>query len=234
MQDRAGGLNTSTIMKIVISAEGPDLTAQVAHRFGTSPYLIIVDTQTMAFEAISNPSAGSQGGAGVMAVVLSISKEVDAVLTGYCSPTATRCLSENGIEVLTAIRATAADAAEQYIKRKLYDTGDALRKVKSRKTQVVRSALVQALKNSTRQLVNLVPIFMAVILSIGLFTTFISEEVLSSILIAAVYGAVFILAPDKAIEALGRSGKIFLSIAVPIALEKKSFKSRSGSSAMIM
>ena len=52
--------------------------------------------------------------------------------------------------------------------------------------------------------------------------------------IAAVYGAVFILAPDKAIEALGRSGKIFLSIAVPIALEKKSFKSRSGSSAMIM
>ena len=131
-------------MKIAISAEGPDLTAQVAHRFGTSPYLIIVDTQTMAFEAVSNPAEGSQGGAGVMAVVLSISKEVDAVLTGYCSPAATRYLSENGIEVLTAIRATAADAAEQYIKRKLYDTGDALRKVKSRKTQVVRSALVQA------------------------------------------------------------------------------------------
>ena len=221
-------------MKIAISAEGPDLTAQVGYRFGTSPYLIIVDTQTMAFEAVSNPAEGSQGGAGVMAVVLSISKEVDAVLTGYCSPTATRYLSEKGIEVLTAIRATAADAVEQYKKRKSYDTGDALRKVKSRKTQVVRSALVQALKNSTRQLVNLVPIFMAVILSIGLFTTFISEEVLSSILIAAVYGAVFILAPDKAIEALGRSGKIFLSIAVPIALEKKSFKSRSGSSAMIM
>ena len=168
-------------MKIVISAEGPDLTAQVAHRFGTSPYLIIVDTQTMAFEAISNPSAGSQGGVGVMAVVLSISKEVDAVLTGYCSPTATRYLSENGIEVLTAIRATAADAVEQYKKRKLYDTGDALRKVKPRKTQVDRSALVQTLKSSTRQFVNLVPIFMAVILSIGLFTTFISEEILSSI-----------------------------------------------------
>jgi uncharacterized membrane protein YraQ (UPF0718 family) len=37
-------------------------------------------------------------------------------------------------------------------------------------------------------------------------------------LIAAVYGAVFIFAPDKATEALGRSGKIFLNIAVPIAL----------------
>lgn len=168
-------------MKIAISAEGPDLTAQVGHRFGTSPYLIIVDTQTMAFEAISNPSAGSQGGAGVMAVVLSINKEVDAVLSGYCSPMTTRYLSENGIEVLTAIRATAADAVEQYKKRELYDTGEALRKVKPRKTQVDRSALVQTLKSSTRQFVYLVPIFMAVILSIGLFTTFISEEILSSI-----------------------------------------------------
>jgi predicted Fe-Mo cluster-binding NifX family protein len=168
-------------MKIAISAEGPDLTAQVGHRFGTSPYLIFIDTQTMAFEAVSNPAAGSQGGAGVMAIVLSISKEANAVLTGYCSPTATRYLSENGIEVLTGISATAADAVEQYKKRDMQVTVDLVRKVKPRKTQVDKSALVQALKSSTRQFVNLVPIFMAVILSIGLFTAFISEEIFSSI-----------------------------------------------------
>jgi predicted Fe-Mo cluster-binding NifX family protein len=94
-------------MKISTSAEGPDLSAQVGHRFGISPCLIIVDTQTMAFEAVFNPAAGRQGGAGVTAVALSISKQVDVVLTGYCSPTATRYLSENGIEVLTGISATA-------------------------------------------------------------------------------------------------------------------------------
>jgi uncharacterized membrane protein YraQ (UPF0718 family) len=37
-------------------------------------------------------------------------------------------------------------------------------------------------------------------------------------LILAIYGALFTFAPDKAIEAFGRSGKIFLNIAVPIAL----------------
>jgi predicted Fe-Mo cluster-binding NifX family protein len=169
-------------MKIAISAEGPDLTTQVGHRFGSSPYLIIIDTQTMAFEAVPNPAVGSQGGAGIMAVVLAISKEVDAVLTGYCSPTATRYLSENGIEVLTGISATAADAVELYQKRKQHDAGDAVTKIKLRKTQVDKSALVQALKSSTRQFANLLPIFMAVILSIGLFSTFISEGILSSFL----------------------------------------------------
>lgn len=36
--------------------------------------------------------------------------------------------------------------------------------------------------------------------------------------ILAIYGALFTFAPDKAIEAFGRSGKIFLNIALPIAL----------------
>ena len=68
--------------------EGPDLNARVGHRFGTSPYFIIVDTQTMAFEAVPNPAADNQqGGAGVTAVMLAIGKDVNAVLTGYCSPT---------------------------------------------------------------------------------------------------------------------------------------------------
>jgi len=34
----------------------------------------------------------------------------------------------------------------------------------------------------------------------------------------AIYGVLFVVAPDKAIEALGRSGKIILNITVPIAL----------------
>jgi predicted Fe-Mo cluster-binding NifX family protein len=168
-------------VKIAISTEGPDLTAQVGQRFGTSPYLLIVDTRTMAVEAVSNPDEGRQSGAGVMAVVLVITKGVDAVLTGYCSPTAMRYLTENGIEVMTGISATAAHAVEQYKKGKLHDGGDTGSKISPRKTPVDRGALVQALKSSTRQLANLAPLFMAVILSIGLFTALVSEEILSSI-----------------------------------------------------
>lgn len=114
-------------MNIMISAEGPALTARVGHRFGASPYLIIVDTQTMAFEAVSTPAADNQqGGAGVTAIVLAIGKDVKTVLTGYCSPTAMRYLSEGGIEVLTGISATVADAVNQYKKRSTYCVGAAI------------------------------------------------------------------------------------------------------------
>ena len=130
-------------MKIAVSAEGPDLTARVGHRFGTSPYLIIVDTQTMAFEAVSNPAADNQqGGAGIMAVVLAIGRDVNALLTGYCSPTAMRYLSEVGIEVLTGINATVADAVNQYKKRDTHWVGAAMRKTESKKTMIDRSSVV--------------------------------------------------------------------------------------------
>ena len=168
-------------MKIAISAEGPDLTARVGHRFGSSPYLIIVDPKTMTFEAVANPAVESQRGAGITAVVLAIGKNVQAVLTGYCSPTAVRYLSEGGIEVLTGISATVADAVEQYRKRKMYDLDAVTGKTESRKTAIDRGSVVRALKISTNQMAALLPILIGVILCIGLITTFILEAFSSSI-----------------------------------------------------
>ena len=55
-------------MKIAISAEMPDLAAQVAQRFGISSYLIIVDSETMEIEALPNPGAAGKQAAGMTAV----------------------------------------------------------------------------------------------------------------------------------------------------------------------
>ena len=51
-------------MKIAISAERADLASNVAHRFGLSPYLLVVDTETMDFKALANYQATSRPGAG--------------------------------------------------------------------------------------------------------------------------------------------------------------------------
>jgi predicted Fe-Mo cluster-binding NifX family protein len=64
---------------------------------------MVVDLRTMAVEAVPYPGGSGQGAGGIRAVVLAISKNVDAVLTGYCSPTAEKYLSANGIEVLTGV-----------------------------------------------------------------------------------------------------------------------------------
>ena len=88
-------------VKIFISANGSTTDASVGQRFGLSPYFIIVNPQTMEFEAVPNSGADHKRAAGMQAVVLAVSKEVDMVLTGYCSPTAMKYLTDNGIEVIS-------------------------------------------------------------------------------------------------------------------------------------
>ena len=50
-------------MKIAVSAMGQSLDSQVDPRFGRCQNFIIVDTDTMDFEAISNESSAAAGGA---------------------------------------------------------------------------------------------------------------------------------------------------------------------------
>ena len=101
-------------MKITVLADSSNLDAQVAHRFGISAYLIIVDLKTLEFEAVPNPGVSGKRAAGVQTVVLAISKKVDAVLTGYCSPTAMKYLTDNGIEVITGVKGTVSEAVAQF------------------------------------------------------------------------------------------------------------------------
>ena len=53
----------------------------------------------------------------MQAVVIAISKEVDTVLTGYCSPTAMKYLTDNGVDVVTGVKGTVAEAVAQYRKQ---------------------------------------------------------------------------------------------------------------------
>ena len=138
--------------------------------------MIIVDPETMEIEAISNLGIAGKQAAGVQAVVTAISKEVDAVLTGYCSPTAVKYLADNGIEVVTGVKGTVAEAVAQY-----REQVHAMRTRIKDKPDLAGAALVHALESSGKQIVNLLPIFVAVVLLIGLFNAFISKDLLSSI-----------------------------------------------------
>jgi len=163
-------------MKIAVSSEDLNLEARVAQRFGISPYLIIVDPETMEFEAVPNPGAAGQRAAGVQTVVLAISKEVGAVLTGYLSPTAMKYLTNNGIEVITGVKGAVSEAVALY--RNQIHPATIHRKVKPERT---RTILIRAFNSTGKQFANLLPIFVGVVLLVGLFNTFISKELLSLI-----------------------------------------------------
>jgi predicted Fe-Mo cluster-binding NifX family protein len=106
-------------MKIAVSATGPSLDAEVDPRFGRCQYFIIVDPQTMQFEAIENTSAMASGGAGISAAQMIAGKGVEAVLTGNCGPNAYQVLSPAGIKVITGVSGKVQDAIQGYKAGKL-------------------------------------------------------------------------------------------------------------------
>ena len=101
-------------MRIAISTTAPNLDAEVDPRFGRCQYFIIVDPDTMQFEAVENSSAMASGGAGISTGQMIASKGVQAVLTGNCGPNAYQVLSGAGIQVITGVSGRVSDAIQAY------------------------------------------------------------------------------------------------------------------------
>lgn len=168
-------------MKIAISADGCELTSKVAHRFGHSRYLIIIDPQTLSFEAVENQSSEAQSGVGIQFVATAIERKVTAVLAGYCSPTAESYLSANNIEVLTGYRGTVEEAVKKFREISLPDFLYQKSLPVETKGIFHKKAVINALKSSGNQLLNMLPIILGVVFLIGLVNTFFLKEFTSSI-----------------------------------------------------
>jgi predicted Fe-Mo cluster-binding NifX family protein len=90
-------------MKICITSQGNSLDSLVDPRFGRCQHFIIVETDTMEYEAIENSNIASGGGAGIQSAQLMSQNEVKVVLTGNCGPNAFRVFERAGIKVITGV-----------------------------------------------------------------------------------------------------------------------------------
>lgn len=99
-------------MKIAISATGPSLDAEVDPRFGRCQYFLIIDPDTMEFEAIDNTNKMASGGAGIASAQAVAQKGVQVVLTGNCGPNASQTLSGAGVQVITGVFGKIKDVVE--------------------------------------------------------------------------------------------------------------------------
>ncbi|MBN2059793.1 MAG: NifB/NifX family molybdenum-iron cluster-binding protein [Deltaproteobacteria bacterium] len=101
-------------MKIAVSSTGPTLDDVVEPRFGRCPYFLIIDPETLEFEAIPNPNVSLGGGAGIQSAQLMADKGVLFVLTGNCGPNAFRTFGASGIKVITGIEGQVRQAVERF------------------------------------------------------------------------------------------------------------------------
>jgi len=110
-------------MKICVTSTGNSLEAQIDPRFGRCSYFVIVDSETMQFEAVPNMAASASGGAGIQAAQTVANKGVKLLITGNVGPKAFQALASASIEVATGAFGTVREAVEKYKRGELSKTG---------------------------------------------------------------------------------------------------------------
>ena len=106
-------------MKIAVSAMQASLDADIDPRFGRCRYFLIIDPETMQFEAVENVSGMASGGAGIATAQMVAGRGVEAVLTGNCGPNAFQVLSTAGVKVVAGVSGKVQDAVDSYKAGKL-------------------------------------------------------------------------------------------------------------------
>lgn len=101
-------------MKIAVTATGATLESPLDPRFGRCPYFLIVETDDLQFEAVTNPNVARDSGAGIQAAQLVAEKGARFVVTGNCGPNAHQTLSAAGLGVIVGCSGTVREVVEQF------------------------------------------------------------------------------------------------------------------------
>jgi len=104
------------IMRIAISSQGETLESLVDPRFGRASVFLIVDPETMTFEAIKNAqNLNLPQGAGIQAAQNVLQQKPQVLLTGNCGPKAFKVLQAGGVEVVVGVQGSICDAVRGYL-----------------------------------------------------------------------------------------------------------------------
>ena len=103
-------------MKIAVTSTGKDLDAPMDPRFGRAAYILIVDSDTLAFEALDNgENVNAFKGAGIQAATMISDKHADVLLTGFCGPNAFKTLEAAQVKVAGDVSGTVREAVAAFV-----------------------------------------------------------------------------------------------------------------------
>jgi predicted Fe-Mo cluster-binding NifX family protein len=103
-------------MKIAVTSTGKDLDSPMDPRFGRAAYILIVDTDTLAFEALDNgENVNAFKGAGIQAATMISDKHADVLLTGFCGPNAFKTLEAANVKVAGDVSGSVREAVAAFV-----------------------------------------------------------------------------------------------------------------------
>jgi predicted Fe-Mo cluster-binding NifX family protein len=115
-------------MKIMLTTLSPRLDSDIDPRFGRGAYLVLLDTDTMKWEAHPNPGLNATGGAGIQAAQFAANQKAEAILSGDFGPHAFNTLQAAEIAMYVYGDCQTADEAIKRFKAgKLERVGAATR-----------------------------------------------------------------------------------------------------------
>jgi predicted Fe-Mo cluster-binding NifX family protein len=101
-------------MNIAVAASGPDLLSAADPRFGRCAWFVLVDTESLAFEALENAAVQQGSGAGVAAAQQVAGTGAVAVVAANVGPNAHQALTAGGIKVYAFDGGTVGQAVEAF------------------------------------------------------------------------------------------------------------------------
>lgn len=113
-------------MKIAVTSKGMTLDDEIDPRFGRAPYILIIDTETLAVEPLDNKeNVNAFKGAGIQAATMVADTGAEVLLTGYCGPNAFKTLQAAGMKIVNDINGTARQVVDTFIKGDITYSDDA-------------------------------------------------------------------------------------------------------------
>ena len=102
--------------KILISCQGTTPDDPVDPRFGRAAHYIVIDPETMEYEAIDNGATKTMAqGAGIQAAETVVNSGAKVVLSGFVGPKAFAALNAAGVRIGQGVDGmTVREAVEQY------------------------------------------------------------------------------------------------------------------------
>ena len=102
-------------MKIAVSSKGKDLTSEIDPRFGRAGYFVIVDSETLDYEAVENTqNLNLPQGAGIQSSKTVVNAGAEIVVTGNCGPKAYKALTEAGVRIALDGTGRVIDAVQKF------------------------------------------------------------------------------------------------------------------------